>query len=152
MACGNNKISRSYLSSQPVTTSPLAAVRARLPNEQGQDRLKADFWFTTAGTFEDPSHTLRQHADVDTPGEPRWAFAPQPGQTTKAYTHATGRAGWLGPQAVVDRLPSDAQKALAGRRVIVLGKDATQVWVNERATTFDSQHRTQTTVVRQPKR
>jgi hypothetical protein len=156
MACGNNHVSRDCLHSAPVTESPLQQIRVRLPEDDGKDRLKADVWTTHSGSFQDREGVTREHRDVDSPGRDksdrptaeRWDFRPDPGATKKSYTHMTGRAGWLGPKAVIDRLPKEAAEALRGRRSIVLGKSADQTWVNERATTFDSRDRSQTTVVR----
>lgn len=151
MACGNNRVSRDYLSSQPVAQSPLREIHARVGDDRGSDRLKADVWSTRSGTFIDPPGATRRHKDVDSPGEQRWTFAPEPGASSKAYTHMTGRTGWLGPKAVLDRLPAAERQELEGRRFIVLGTKPGQTWINERATTFDSQGRTQRTVVRRAK-
>jgi hypothetical protein len=81
----------------------------------------------------------------------RWDFKPDknveyvPGKV-RPYVHLTGRAGWLGPESLLSRLPADAQKEIKGRRFIVLGKDPGQTWVNERNTTENSEGK-QTTVV-----
>jgi hypothetical protein len=152
VACGNNKVSRDYLSSQPVAHSPLREIHARVPSDRSADRLKADVWTTQSGSFADAPKTERRHQAVDSPGERRWSFVPERGADPKAYTHMTGRAAWLGPESVLDRLPPTARRDLEGKRVIVLGKDASQTWVNERATTFDSRGRSQTTVVRRAKK
>lgn len=166
MACGNNHVSRDGLHSAPVTESPLQQIRVRLPEEDADDRLKADVWTTRSGSFQDRDGVTREHRDVDSPGHDnvskpraeRWDFRPDSGASNKAYTHMTGRAGWLGPEAVIDRLPAEAARALHGRRSIVLGTSAEQLWVNERNTTFDSvksrkypDGRPQTTVVREAK-
>lgn len=151
MACGNNKIDRSYLSSQPSTSSPLAQIQARV-DFHPRDRLKADVWTTESGRFVDKSGVQRRHPGVTSAGEGGWNHEPASGQPQKSYTHLTGRAGWLGPRAVTDRLPEAAQRALESRRVIVLGTSPNQTWVNERATTFTSAGKKQTTVVRPAKK
>jgi hypothetical protein len=160
MACGNNHVSRDYLSSAPVSQSPVQEIHVRLPGSTPTDALKTDVWTTRSGSFKDRDGVSREFDSVSSPGrdkgyergKPSWDFQPAPGANAKAYTHMTARAGWLGPDAVLDRLPKEAADALRGRRSIVLGKSAKQTWVNERATTFDSRHREQTTVVRPAKR
>lgn len=156
MACGNNHVSRDYLSTPPSTASPISQIGARLPNDKSDDRLKGEVWTTSRGRFQDKPDTTRAHADVVSSGEKRWDFKPDTGSGPKAYTHMTGRTGWLAPEALLDRLPAEARKSLEGRRVIVLGKEPGQRWVNERATTFTSgkpsgKPLAQTTVVRRAK-
>jgi hypothetical protein len=148
MACGNNQISRDYLSTPPSSQSPLQEIRARLPSDAGNDRLKADVWSTRSGSFQDRPGVSRSHSGVDSRGEGRWDFKPDPGVGKRAYTHMTGKAGWLGPRSLLASLPEAVRKDLAGRQVIVLGKDPNQRWTNERATKFDSMGRVQKTVVR----
>src|SRR5262249_12713996 len=150
MACGNNEVSRSYLSSPPKDISPLVEIHARLPNDSSRDRLKSDVWVTRSGRFEDRPGVARAHPGVDSPGEGKWDFKPNADAGNKAYTHMTGRTGWLGPASLLNQLPEVARKSLESRRVIVLGKSPNQRWVNERATTFDSMNRAQETVVRRP--
>ncbi|MDQ6948617.1 MAG: hypothetical protein M3256_20755 [Actinomycetota bacterium] len=153
MACGNNHVSRDYLSTPPSTASPLTQIVARLPNDSSDDRLKGEVWTTSQGRFEDKSGAKRAHADVVSPGEKRWDFKPDSGAGPKGYTHMTGRTGWLGPASLLERLPAETRKSLESRRVIVLGTEPGQRWVNERATAFTSgkphgKPLPQTTVVR----
>ena len=160
MACGNNHVSRDYLSSAPVSQSPLQEIHVRLPGSGSTDSLKTDVWTTRSGTFKDRDGVSREFGSVDSPGRDKgyetgkmsWDFQPERGAHAKAYTHMTGRAGWMGPDAVLDRLPKEAADALRSRRSIILGKSANQTWFNERATTFDSRGRVQTTVVRPTRR
>lgn len=157
MACGNNHISRSTLHSAPVAQPPkLREIHVRLPRNNQSDRLKADVWTTTVGTFQDRAGVTREFPGVTSPrqdrgyvpGQKSWDFCKPANVSDKAYTHMVGRAGWLGPESIIGRLPVEAAKALHGRRSVVLGTRANQTWVNERNTTFDSQNRRQTTVVR----
>lgn len=153
MACGNNHVTRDYLTSQPTAAPSLREIHMRLPADAGPDRVKADVWTTRRGAFQDRPGFLRARAGVTGSDEreannARWVHVDDAGKKTHAYTHLTGRAGWLGPSAVLDRLPADARQRLQERQVIVLGRSADQLWVNERGTMTDSEGRLQTTVVR----
>lgn len=157
MACGNNHVTRDYLTSQPTAAPNLREIHVRLPidtpvpGSNEPDRLKADVWTTRRGAFQDQPGDQRAKPGVTRAQErdtARWDHKDEAGRKTKAYTHLTGRAGWLGPPAMLDRLPSETRHALQQRQVIILGKAPDQLWVNERVTTRDSQGRLQTTVVR----
>jgi hypothetical protein len=150
MACGNNHVTRDYLTSQPTTAPDLREIHVRLPADAGAARIKADVWTTRHGTFQDQPGVSRARPGVTGSDErktAKWDHVDDAGKKTKAYTHLTGRAGWLGPSAVLDRLPADARQALQQRQVIILGKSPNQLWMNERGTMSNSQG-PQTTVVR----
>lgn len=157
MACGDGEITRDHLSSPPADKSPLKEIAVKLPKDSSGDRLKADVWATAHGQFkEKPGVEEERNFPGVNSGEVkgkrgRWDFKPDknveyvPGKV-RPYVHLTGRAGWLGPESLLSRLPADAQKEIKGRRFIVLGKDPGQTWVNERNTTENSEGK-QTTVV-----
>lgn len=148
MACGNNDVSRGQLTSQPILRPPIT-LRARLPHSSGE-RLKADVWMSRDVEFVDSLGTTRAIPAVDSPGEARWEPVPRPGAPKKAYTHMTGRVGWLGPAALLNRLPPEVAHELQTRRVIVLGTDPDQTWMNERGTR-SNRYGIQKTVVRRAK-
>lgn len=152
MACGNGKVSRGYLSTQPTDKSPLKEIAVKLPHDSSDDRLKADVWATAHGKFEDRPGVQRKFPGVNS-GEGRWDFKPDKNveyvpREVRPYTHMTGRVGWLGPESLLSKLPADVRKDLEGRRFVVLGKDPEQTWLNERNTTVTSDRHTQKTVVR----
>lgn len=160
MACGNGKISRGYLSSQPTGKSPLSEIAVRLHGDSSSDRLKADVWSTAHGEFEEQPGVQRKFPGVNS-GEINeetgklgiWKFKPDEDvafvdHKVRPYTHMTGRVGWIGPESLLNKLPADVRKDIEGRRFIVLGKDPDQKWVNERNTTVTSDGYDQKTVVR----
>lgn len=142
MACGNGEVDRDGLGSQPETRSPLREIAVKLPRDSSSDRLKADVWTTGYGEFKDKPGVQRKFPGVNS-GEGRWKFKPDDhvvfvDKKIEPYTHMTGRAGWLGPESLLSKLPADVRKDLEERRVIVLGKSPEQTWVNERDTTVTS--------------
>lgn len=154
MACGNGKVSREGLGSQPRNHSPLKDIHLKLPKDGGPERLRADIWTTAHGEFVDKPGVQRKFQGVNS-GEGRWDFKPDPDvvyvdKKIEPYTHMTARAGWLGPQSLLEKLPPDARKKLEERRVIVLGRNPDQLWVNEHNTATNSRG-PQKTVIRPAK-
>jgi hypothetical protein len=136
LACGNNNISRGYLSSQPQpAAAPLRAIRATLPHNKSS---RAEVYVTTAGDFvdrKDPNRREHRIADVTTPRpdpktgkyEQRWDHKPDADHRNtgmkKPYSHLTGKKEALGPEKFMKSLPEATRIELDKKSVIVIRKD-----------------------------
>ncbi len=136
MACGNNNVSRAYLSSQPQpAAASLRAIRATLPHNRSS---KADVYITTVGDFverKDPDRAQRRIADVTTPRrdpktgkyEQRWEHKSDPDRrdtsAKRPYWHLTGKREALGPEKFMRGLPEATRIDLEKKSVIVIRRD-----------------------------